>query len=401
MRKSFHACRPTRREVLAGSMGAACAATTDLVPAGGFFTAGQSRIRVGLVGCGGRGTGAAMQAAKADPSARIVAIGDLFEDHLSESARLLEHGLRDRFDCSPERRFVGHDAWRHVLAADLDAVILAATPWSRPVHFATAIARGLHVYAERPAAVDAEGVKRVLAACDEAKARGLVVMSGLAGRHHLPTIETLSRIRQGDIGRPLNAVCRAWLGLPWHRPARSTWTAEESRQRNWVTDGVLSGGPLLERHIDAIDRSLQAFGDVCPASAAPVGSGSRKAIRYQFADGAELVTEIVRSAHARPRIEERVVGTAGTADLVRCHIESAKRCTHEGATTAPCHTGNPWQTCMSAFVGAILAGSGGDGGGPLCRSTLVALLGRTALETGREVAWGEVAAPIASLTAII
>lgn len=390
-----HEWRPTRRGILAGTLAAAGASTAGLLPAGGVYPGGGERLRIGLIGCGGRGTGAACQAAAAHPAARIVAVGDLFEDHVDESVSLLDRAVGPQWDCPSSRRFIGHDAWRGVLDAGIDAVILAATPWSRPVHFAAAVARGLHVYAERPAAADGAGMHLFLAACEEARARGLVITSGLAWRYDRASVETIARIRDGALGQPRHVVCRAHIGMPWHRPRTPSWTPHEDRLRNWVADHDLSGGPLLERHLDAIDRGLQVIGDRCPVSASPAAGFSGEAVRYQFATGEEFLAEIVRSPRGRGTIEERVSGTAGTADLVTRRINGPSCWAYEGTT------GNRWQACMDSFVHGILSGDKGDGGLPLSRSTLVALLGRVALREGRTVLWSEVASPTASRTGII
>lgn len=152
---------------------------------------------------------------------------------------------------------------------------------------------------------------------------------------------------------------------------------------------------MLERHLDAIDRGLQVLGDTCPVSASPSETSSGQAVRYRFAGGQELVAEIVRSERAREIIEERVEGTAGTADLVNHRISGRSSWSHEGTG------GNRWQACMDSFVHAILSGGRGDGGVPLSRSTLVALLGRIALRENREVHWNEVAGPTGTLIGII
>jgi predicted dehydrogenase len=390
-----HEWRPTRRDLLARGLAAAGASTTGFLPAGGVYAGGSERLRVGLIGCGGRGTGAARQAVAAHPAVQIVAMGDLFSDHLGESVDLLRRDVGPQDACPPSRQFVGHDAWRRVLDAGIDAVILAASPWSRPIHFAAAVANGLHVYAERPAAADLEGMHLFGAASDQARARGLVVVSGLAGRHHRPSVETIGRIRDGAIGRPRRVVCRAQIGMPWHRPPQLSWTPFEQRQRNWVTDSDLSGGPFLERHLDAIDRGLQVLGDACPVSASPEPGSPGHAVRYRFAGGEEFVAEIVRSQRPHGAIEERVSGTGGMADLVAHRIDGSGSWAYEGTSV------DQWQACMDSFIRAILLGATGDGGLPLGQATRVALLGRMAMDSGRDVTWSEVMGPSVSLTGII
>lgn len=395
MAQFSHMLRPTRRDLLAGGLAVAGTCAVDGLARGSVHSGGNERLRIGLIGCGGRGTGAAAQALAAHPAARIVAMGDLFQDHLVESASLLQRHGDQQYDCPPSRQFWGPHAWQGVLDADVDAVILAATPWSRPTHFAAAVARGLHVYAERPAATDLEGLHSFLSASEQARARGLVVVSGLAGRHHQPLTETIDRIREGAIGRPHRVVCRAHIGMPWHRTPQPSWTSQEERLRNWVTDDALSGGAFVERHIDAIDRGLQALGDACPVSASPAESFSGQSVRYRFARGEELVAEIVRSEHASGTIEERVWGAAGTADLLAHRISGRSPWSHEGTGA------NRWQACMGSFIHAVLSGGRGDGGVPLGRSTLVALLGQIALRQNRDVQWGEVAGPTDTLIGII
>jgi len=392
---------PTRRSLLAGSLAGGSLALSGL-PGGGLFAGGSERIRIGLVGCGGRGTGAARQAAAAHPGVAITAVGDLFADHVTESAGLLEAELGPLFACPPERRFAGRDAWRRVLESELDAVILAAAPWSRPNQFAAALARGLHVYCEKPAATNLAGARIVLSACAAAEAGGLVVMSGLASRHHPATAATIARIQAGEIGRPWLAECRAWLGLPWHRPGQAGWTAQEYRQRNWVADRQLSGGPLVERHVDAIDRCLWALGDDHPVAASPAETPTARdgglAVRYRFADGRELLADVAlggEGAPGRPEIVERVVGSRGQADLVGHRIEAAGKWADEGPVA------NPWQAAMARFVAALVAGQGGDNGRAVCQSSLTAILGRIAVDQAREVGWHELAERTTDATPII
>ena len=399
--------RPSRRDLLAGSLGAAAfaasAATAAGLPAGGLFAAGSDRIRIGLIGCGGRGTGAAAQAASLHPGVVIAALGDLFADHLAETAAMLAGGIGVQFDCPSNRRFVGQDAWRQLVDSDLDAVILAAAPWSRPAHVKAAVARGLHIYCERPAATDAAGVREVLAAFAEAERRGLVIVSGLASRHHGPTARTIQHIHAGGIGSPLRAVCRARVGASWQRPPRPEWTAEECRHRNWVADPSLAGGLLVERHLDAIDRGLWALGDACPVAAMPIGSAvpigsagrAAAAVRYRFADGRELVAEIEVGAGGQSRTEDRVVGTLAAAELGGHRIRGSSPVTNDLPGK------NPWLACMGGFVDAIVSGGRGDGGEALCRSTLVAMLGEAAVRSGREMSWRDTAGPATDAIATI
>ena len=170
---------------------AAAAAATQWEVAAQAHAGGGETLRVGLVGCGGRGTGAAEQALTAEPGVRLVAVADAFGDRLEaclESLRSSEVG--SRVDVPPDRRHVGFDAYKDVIDG-VDVVLLATPPHFRPLHLAYAVEKGVHAFVEKPVATDAPGVRAFLAACAEAKKKNLAVASGLCWRYHLPRRETM------------------------------------------------------------------------------------------------------------------------------------------------------------------------------------------------------------------
>ena len=351
------------------------AGTGAALPAGGLFAAGTERIRVGLVGCGGRGTGAALQAA-ADPAVEITCLGDLFADQVATCAERLARRTGASFACPPERRFAGPDAWRRVVESPVDVVILATPPVFRPLHVAAAVRAGRHVYCERPAAIDVAGVLAVLAACDDAARRGLSFASGLAHRHDDMTRAAMTRIHAGGIGRPRGATLHARIGSPWLVPGRPEWSAGERRLRNWISHPDLSGGHFVERHVAAIDRGLWALGDEDPAAVVPVGPSSAAdaatRVRFLFADGRSLDAALDRRGHGETLVVESVRGTAGTVDLPT------------GVPTADANA-----AAMRGLLEAVRAGRPLAAGGPLCRATLAAVLGRRVAETGTSLPWAD------------
>lgn len=159
----------TRRDFLKASTAAVSAATLVTLPAGGVFAAGTDAIRIGLIGCGGRGTGAAVNAVTADSNAKITAMGDAFADRLASSHENLAKTISDKVDCPPERRYVGIDAYRKVIESGVDVVLLASPPHFRPAHLAAAIKAGKHVFCEKPVAVDVPGVHSVEQSCKLAR----------------------------------------------------------------------------------------------------------------------------------------------------------------------------------------------------------------------------------------
>ena len=364
--------RIDRRRFVAGAAGLPVACGLAL-PAGGAFAAGGDRLRVGLVGCGGRGTGAALHALGAARGVSLVAMADAFADQIDSSAALLAARAGAAFDCPPERRFAGPDAWREVVAADVDVVILATPPALRPLQAAAAVGAGRHVWCETPGAVDVAGVAILAAAGAAAAAAGLCFASGLALRHDAATAAVVDRIRDGAAGRPLAVTTRADLGLPWFRPALPGWTAAEFELRNWISHPRWSGGHLVERHVAAIDKALWVLGDADPVAAIP---DTRSAgFHLAFADGRRIDASCHRRLGGTGIVAERVRCEDGTCDLRR-------------PTAAPYGDRHPLQVAMTRLVEAVRSGRRLDDSGPLSRATLAAVAGRMALEAGTAVAWG-------------
>ncbi|MHC4448323.1 MAG: Gfo/Idh/MocA family protein, partial [Planctomycetota bacterium] len=214
----------TRRDFLATSAAAAAGsfAATHLVSRSAH-AAGSDAIRVGLVGCGGRGTGAASNALDASDRVRLTALADVFGDRLNGCRqRLAGHG--ERAAVADRHCFVGFDAYQKLLATDVDVVILATPPHFRPMHFAAAVGAGRHVFMEKPVAVDPAGVRTVLAAADEADERNLSVAAGTQRRHEACYRAVMQRIHAGEIGRIVSARCFWNMGGLWMHPPRPEWS---------------------------------------------------------------------------------------------------------------------------------------------------------------------------------
>lgn len=364
---------PSRREFLAASAaGVAAGASASPVRAG----MGDTVIRLGIVGCGGRGTGAALQAAAADPAVRIVALGDVFADQLDTAAHVLARDASAQFSCPATARFVGTDSHRRVLDAGVDAVVIAAPPYLRPLHVEAAVAAGVHVFCETPAAIDPAGAARVAHALAMARAAGLTVASGLHSRRDPSLASLVADVRAGGIGRPVSVVVHATWDGPWKVAAEASWAVAEERLRNWVSHGALSGGPFVERHVHAIDRALWVLGDRAPAVAEPLpaADGRDVAVCYRFDDGAELRASHGPTVRGSAATHEAVVGTRGARDL-----------------SLPAD-GRRYQATMDAFLRGIRGASALDDAEILVRGSLVAIMGRLAVARGRAVHWPEMLA---------
>jgi predicted dehydrogenase len=192
----------TRRKFLESSSAAVVGSLATLAMPQGVYAAGSDLLKVGLIGCGGRGSGAAVQALQADTNVKLWAMADAFDDRLQSSLKSLEkvEGLAEKLDVPPERRFVGFEAYREVIAC-CDVVLLCSPPHFRPLHLQAAVDAGKHIFAEKPCAVDAQGVRRVLTACDLARQKGLSIVAGLNMRYDNGFRETIHRIHDGALGR--------------------------------------------------------------------------------------------------------------------------------------------------------------------------------------------------------
>ncbi|MDP1797193.1 MAG: Gfo/Idh/MocA family oxidoreductase, partial [Planctomycetaceae bacterium] len=213
--------------------------------------AGDDTLRVGLIGCGGRGTGAAAQALMADSRVKLTAMGDAFGDRMQESLDNLKNqdGLANKIDVPSDRMFVGFDAYKEVIASGVDVVLLTTPPGFRPLHLKAAVEAGKHVFAEKPCAVDAPGVHSVLKSCEEAKRKNLAVVSGLCLRYHAPYREAIRRIQHGALGDVHTMLANDYRGPIWVHPRKDDWTDMHWQMRNWYYFTWLSGDFNVEQHV--------------------------------------------------------------------------------------------------------------------------------------------------------
>jgi len=231
-------------------------------------------LKVGLIGCGGRGTGAALQATLADNNVVLTAMGDAFQDRLDKSYDNLLIENADKILVDQEHKFVGFDAYKKVLETDVDVVILTTPPCFRPAHIEAAIAAGKHIFAEKPLAVDAPGIRRIIASAKLAKQKGLAFMSGFCWRHDIPKIDAYKRILDGAIGDVHTVYNTYNTGALWSHDRKEDWSDMEYQLRNWLYYTWMSGDHIIEQAIHSIDLMRWGFGDELPISA--VGTGGRQ-----------------------------------------------------------------------------------------------------------------------------
>ena len=362
---------------------------------------GSDVIRVGVVGCGGRGTGAARDCMRGAEGVEIVAMGDLMPDRLARSraelAKAIEGdaALAAKFKVSDATSFTGFDAFEKVLASGIDLVILATPPGFRPAHLAAAVAAGKHIFTEKPVAVDAAGIRSVLATARAAKEKGLAIVAGTQRRHQAEYLEAIRRIHDGAIGRVVSGQVFWNQGGLWSHEPRADWSPAEWQIRNWLYFTWLSGDHIVEQHVHNIDVANWVIG-AHPVKA--IGMGGRQvrtepkfghiydhfAIDFEYPDGARVTSMCRQIEGTRGRIGEHFIGTAGTSDA-SSFIQGTAPWKYE----APEKRVSPYVQEHTDLIASLRAGRPLNELQQVAESTLSAIMGREAAYTGQEITWDE------------
>jgi predicted dehydrogenase len=389
----------SRRDFLkttVAAVGGAVVAGQSLAPA--VHAAGSDMLRIGLIGCGGRGTGAAGDALKADKSVKLVAMGEAFEDRLQSSLATLKKDkeIADRIDVPAERSFVGFDAYKQVIACS-DVVLLCTPPHFRPIHLKAAVDAGKHIFAEKPVAVDAPGVRSVLATCEQAHKKNLSVVSGLCLRYDNGFRETVGRLHEGVVGEVVALQANDYRGPIWVKPRQPGWSDMEWQMRNWYYFTWLSGDFNVEQHVHYLDACTWIMKDEYPVRA--IGLGGRQvrtgpeyghiydhfSVVYEYAHGVKLFANCRQMTGCKNDISAHVLGTKGQAQLAdRKHglaIKAASEWHYDGPEN------NMYQTEHAVLFKSIRAGKPVNNGEYMAKSTLLAILGRMATYTGQTITW--------------
>jgi myo-inositol 2-dehydrogenase / D-chiro-inositol 1-dehydrogenase len=389
-----------RRRFLQTSAAGAAALGLSTVPF--VHAGGGDTLRVGLVGCGGRGTGAAAQALRADRNVRLVAMGDAFRDKIEASLRGLQRdaGISERVDVPPERRFAGFDAYQDVIRA-CDVVLLCSPPGFRPSHIEAAVRAGKHIFAEKPVAVDGPGVRRVLAACQEAQRRRLAVASGFCWRKHAGMRQVVERVHDGAVGNIVALQCTYNTGTLWHRVREEGMSDMEWQVRNWLYFTWLSGDFNVEQHCHSLDKMAWVMRNQYPVRC--YGTGGRQvrtgpefghiydhmAVTYEFENGIKCFAMCRQQAGTANDVSDYVFGTQGTAVLSHSRAAQGFRVTGQNAWAAAAaqRDDDMYQREHNELFAGIRSGNPVFDGEWMAKSSLMAIMGRMACYTGRVIEW--------------
>ncbi|MFB3853765.1 MAG: Gfo/Idh/MocA family protein [Vicinamibacterales bacterium] len=358
----------------------------------GVFAQGSDAIRVGVIGCGGRGTGAAINCMQAAPGVEVVAMGDLFADRIESSLARLTREFPGRVKVQKDRQFSGFDNYKGVCACpEVNLIVTAAPPGFRPIHLAAAVEAGKHVFMEKPVAVDPVGVRSVIASSEAARHKGLAIVAGTQRRHQQHYVEMMKRVHDGQIGEIVSAQCYWNQGDLWVKDRTPGMSDMEWQCRNWLYFTWLSGDHIVEQHVRNIDVVNWALGSV-PESV--MGMGGRQvrvgpqfgnifdhfAVEYEYPNGVRVMSMCRQTKGCAERVDERIVGTKGVA-WGTGKITGPSPWTFEGKET------DPYVQEHVDLIASIRNGTPLNEGRQVAESTMSAIIGRMSAYTGREISW--------------
>jgi predicted dehydrogenase len=406
----------SRRRFLQGSSAALAGAAVAQFPFVNPARAGsETEIKIGLIGCGGRGTGAVLDALGAAtrviyPEAgyhtedvaqgayverkgiRVVALADLFEDRLLRSKGELDKlGIK----IPKELCFIGFDAYKQLLAVpDVNYVILATPPHFRPIHARAAVEAGKHVFMEKPVAVDVPGVKLVMEAGRLAAEKGLGIAAGTQRRHQAGYRETIKRLRDGAIGDIVYARCYWNGGVIWVVEREPGWSDLEWQLHNWNYFTWLSGDHIVEQHVHNLDVMNWVLGShpiraVSGLGGRQVRTGKQYghifdhfAVEYEYPGGVHVFSQCRQISGCDNRVEEAVVGTLGESNCKNL-ITPRKGPAWRFRGDEP----NPYQQEHQDLIASIRAGAPINEAQAVAESTMTGIIGREAVYSGKAVDW--------------
>ncbi len=384
----------TRRSFLKTSLATGAALSLPLSLARSAHAAGTDGFRAGLIGCGGRGCGAAVNAMNAGPDVKIVAMADLFDDRLQHGYQSLQDANAAQLQVDDDHKFAGFDAYQKVIDSDVDVVIIAAASHFHPMFLRAAVAAGKHVFCEKPHALDVPGIKSVTETCELARKKGLTIVSGLCWRYDTAVRETMQRVHDGAIG-DIIAIQEHYLTSPYSkRPREPQWSELEYQFRNWYHFNWLSGDQTAQQLIHSIDKASWALGDVPPLKA--WGIGGRQVctepvygdqfdhfgVVFEYASGQHVFAFCRDIPACFSETSDIILGTKGKAIFPnKCRIEGKQPWTAEPSKK------NMYDNEHAALFDALRQGNTINNADYMITSSMLAILAQMVCYTGDEITW--------------
>jgi myo-inositol 2-dehydrogenase / D-chiro-inositol 1-dehydrogenase len=354
------------------------------------------KLKVALIGCGGRGSGAASQILKVDNNIQLVALADLFPDKVDAAKKRFAR-LGDKVKLSDDTCFSGFDAYKKVMAMpEVDIVLLATPPHFRPMHIEAAVDAGKHVFAEKPLACDPAGLKRAAEAIRKCEEKGLYFLCGFCYRFDGPKIETMKQINEGIIGDIINIQTSYNAGGLWHRGRKDEWSDMEWQMRNWLYFTWLSGDHIVEQAIHSIDKMQWLAGDGEIKSVNAMGGRQSRtdakygnvfdnfSVNYEFKNGITGNFTCRQQSGTDRYVGDVAYGTKGKVDFQRGRIYNSKG---EQIWAVKGKFEQMHQHEQRVLVEHIRAGKYFNNGEESIKSCGLGILGRMSGYTGKKLTW--------------
>lgn len=360
-------------------------------------------LKAGLIGCGGRGTGAAINFIHSGPNLTISALGDVFPDRIASCRERL---AQDNVQVADEKCFIGFDAYQKVIDSGVDIILLATPPVFRPDHFEAAVSAGKHVFMEKPVAVDPAGARQIMATGLKAKGMDLSVVTGTQRHHQQDYVATWAKVQEGMIGEIVSANCYWNQGQLWYRTPDPSWTEMEYMIRDWVNWCWLSGDHIVEQHVHNIDV-VNWFTGKKPVSAVSFGARQRRVTGDQYDmfstdfiyDGGIHVHSMCRQINGTEgNVSEWVQGTEGNSNCQNTIWDNAGNTVWSFEGYKLDDKGNltdqlpvsPYDQEHTDFVTSIRSGKPINEAEAVAISTMAGIMGRISAYSGKKVTWDEV-----------
>jgi predicted dehydrogenase len=391
----------SRRDFLKTSAAAGAVLSAPAILSSNLFAGENSdTLRVGLIGCGGRGSGAADQALNADKNVVLTAMGDAFPEKIHSSLAELQKAHPDRVKVTPEKCFAGLDAYQKVLDSGVDVVILATPPGFRPVHLRAAVDAGKHIFCEKPMATDAPGVRSVMESVRLSKEKNISLVAGFCWRYEGARREFYQRIHDGAIG-DIRAIYATYYTGPVKPMPPATSRSEgmgdlEWQMRNWYNFVWLSGDGLVEQACHSIDKIAWGMKEASPLKAVAVGGRAtpnnqgnifdHMFITYEFENNVRGFMGQRQIANCASENSDYLMGSEGFAVIpgwAEPRISGKTHWKYSGPKT------DMYQQEHNELFAGIRSGKYLNDGVRMAHSTMMAIMGRMAAYTGREVTWEE------------
>ncbi|MHC1766282.1 MAG: Gfo/Idh/MocA family protein [Verrucomicrobiia bacterium] len=387
----------TRRDFLKTSAAlAGGAALAQLTVEQSAHAAGSDIIRIGLIGCGGRGTEAAVNAMNAGPDVRLVALADIFEERLNASRNQLAKARPNQLALTNDRCFVGFDAYQKVLASGVDAVLITPASHFIPQIFSASVDAGKHVFCEKPHGIDIPGLKVSMATAERAKAKGLSVVSGLCWRYDPGVRETMQRVRDGVIG-DIVAIQETYIGTPYivreRRPGQSEM---EYQMWNWYHFNWLSGDQTAQQLVHSMDKASWALGDKPPRRVWGLGGRQtcldpkfgdqfdHQAVIYEYDQGVRVFGFTRDQPECWNNTSDYIMGTKGRCDLLNYRIEGDTNWRYEKPRQ------NMYDVEHKELFESIRSGKPINNGHYMCLSSALGIAAQMACYSGAMLTWDDV-----------